>query len=75
MRRWATRPVLPAPAVRKFSREVRCRHDLICFGQFEKEYSLRNDNLTMNKDNSRRLYPIPMSENTLNSKLVQNPGH
>lgn len=60
---------------REFSWEAWRRNDLIRFGLFEKEYPLPNDNLTMNKDITRRLFPVPASEMTLNSKLVQNPGY
>jgi hypothetical protein len=60
---------------RELSWEGWRRNDLIRFGLFEKEYPLPNDNLTMNKDVNRRLYPIPISEIRLNTKLVQNPGY
>ena len=60
---------------RELSWEGWRRNDLIRFGQFEKEYPLPNDVLTMNKDVTRRLYPIPASEIRLNSSLVQNPGY
>lgn len=51
------------------------RNDLIRFGLFETEYHLPNDVLTMNKDVNRRLFPVPVSEIRLNSKLIQNPGY
>jgi len=60
---------------RELSWEGWRRNDLIRYGLFEKDYPLPNDNLTMNKDVARRLYPIPISEIRLNSKLVQNPGY
>jgi hypothetical protein len=60
---------------REFSWEAWRRNDLIRFGQFEVEYPLPNDVLTMNKDVSRRLYPIPAAEIKLNPNLVQNPGY
>jgi hypothetical protein len=60
---------------REFSWEAWRRNDLIRFGQFEVEYKLPNDVLTMNKDVSRRLFPIPVAEIKLNPKLVQNPGY
>lgn len=60
---------------RELSWEGWRRNDLIRYGQFEKEYPLPNDNLTMNKDITRRLYPIPISEIRLNSSLLQNPGY
>jgi hypothetical protein len=60
---------------REFSWEAWRRNDLIRFGQFEVEYKLPNDVLTMNKDISRRLFPIPVAEIKLNPKLVQNPGY
>ncbi len=60
---------------RELSWEGWRRNDLIRYGLFEKEYPLPNDNLTMNKDVTRRLYPIPISEIRLNSSLVQNPGY
>ncbi|MGY4535813.1 hypothetical protein ACVW0P_000207 [Mucilaginibacter sp. UYNi724] len=60
---------------REFSWEAWRRNDLIRFGQFEKEYPLPNDVLTLNKDVNRRLYPIPAQEIKLNPNLVQNPGY
>lgn len=60
---------------REFSWEAWRRNDLIRFGQFEKEYPLPNDVLSMNKDITRRLFPVPRTEMVLNSKLVQNPGY
>jgi hypothetical protein len=42
---------------REFSWEGWRRNDLIRFGQFEVEYPLPNDVLTMNKDVNRRLLP------------------
>lgn len=60
---------------RELSWEGWRRNDLIRYGLFEKEYPLPNDNLTMNKDVTRRLFPIPISEIRLNSSLVQNPGY
>ena len=60
---------------RELSWEGWRRNDLIRYGLFEKEYPLPNDNLTMNKDVTRRLYPIPISEIRLNASLVQNPGY
>lgn len=60
---------------REFSWEAWRRNDLIRFGQFEVEYPLPNDVLTMNKDVSRRLFPVPAQELKLNSNLVQNPGY
>lgn len=60
---------------REFSWEAWRRNDLIRYGKFEIDYPLPNDVLTMNKDVTRRLYPIPANELKLNSKLVQNPGY
>ncbi|MFD1257638.1 RagB/SusD family nutrient uptake outer membrane protein [Mucilaginibacter terrae] len=60
---------------RELSWEGWRRNDLIRYGLFEREYPLPNDNLTMNKDVTRRLFPVPISEIRLNSKLVQNPGY
>lgn len=60
---------------RELSWEASRRTDLIRFGQFEVEYPLPNDVLSMNKDITRRLFPIPRTEIVLNSKLVQNPGY
>lgn len=60
---------------RELSWEGWRRNDLIRFGQFEKQYPLPNDNLTMNTDPTRRLFPIPISEIKLNSNLVQNKGY
>jgi hypothetical protein len=60
---------------REFSWEAWRRNDLIRYGKFEVEYPLPNDNLNMNKDVTRRLYPIPTTEIKLNSNLTQNPGY
>lgn len=60
---------------RELSWEGWRRNDLIRFGQFETEYPLPNDVLTMNKDVNRRLYPIPSTELKTNPNLVQNPGY
>lgn len=60
---------------RELSWEGWRRNDLIRYGLFEKEYPLPNDNLTMNKDVTRRLFPIPANEIRLNNKLIQNPGY
>jgi hypothetical protein len=60
---------------REFSWEAWRRNDLIRYGKFEVEYPLPNDNLNMNKDVTRRLYPIPATEIKLNSNLTQNPGY
>lgn len=60
---------------RELSWEGWRRNDLIRFGQFEKEYPLPNDNLKMNTDPTRRLFPVPSNELMLNPKLVQNPGY
>lgn len=60
---------------REFSWEAWRRNDLIRFGQFETEYPLPNDVLFMNKDVTRRIYPIPANELKLNSNLKQNPGY
>jgi hypothetical protein len=68
-------PGLLDERAREFSWEAWRRNDLIRFGQFEVEYPLPNDVLTMNKDVSRRLYPIPAAEIKLNPNLVQNPGY
>ncbi|HMI05685.1 MAG TPA: RagB/SusD family nutrient uptake outer membrane protein [Pedobacter sp.] len=60
---------------REFSWEGWRRNDLIRFGKFEIEYPLPNDVLTMNKDITRRIYPIPANELKLNTNLRQNPGY
>jgi starch-binding outer membrane protein, SusD/RagB family len=60
---------------REFSWEGWRRNDLIRFGKFEIEYPLPNDVLSMNKDITRRLYPIPANELKLNTNLKQNPGY
>lgn len=60
---------------REFSWEAWRRNDLIRFGQFETEYPLQNDVLSMNKDVTRRIYPVPSSELILNTNLKQNPGY
>lgn len=68
-------PALLDERAREFSWEAWRRNDLIRFSEFEKEYPLPNDVLTMNKDVSRRLYPIPSTELKLNPNLIQNPGY
>lgn len=68
-------PALLDERAREFSWEAWRRNDLIRFGEFEKEYPLPNDVLTMNKAITRRLYPIPATELKLNPNLVQNPGY
>ncbi len=60
---------------RELSWEGWRRNDLIRFGQFEVSYPLPNDNLTMNTDPTRRLFPVPSNELLLNPNLVQNPGY
>lgn len=60
---------------RELSWEGWRRNDLIRFGQFELEYPLPNDVLSMDKSTFRRLYPVPTTELKLNSNLVQNPGY
>jgi len=68
-------PGLLDDRAREFAWEGWRRNDLIRFGQFEKDYPFPNDPLTMNKDVTRRLYPVPSTELTLNSALKQNPGY
>ncbi len=60
---------------RELSWEGWRRNDLIRFGKFEVEYPLPNDNLSMNKDTRRQLYPIPSTEMKTNPNLVPNPGY
>lgn len=60
---------------RELSWEAWRRNDLIRYGLFETEYPLQNDVLSMNKDITRRLYPIPATELKLNTNLKQNPGY
>ena len=60
---------------RELSWEAWRRNDLIRFGKFEIEYPLQNDVLNMNKDITRRIYPIPANELKLNTNLKQNPGY
>jgi hypothetical protein len=71
----ATLPGLLDERAREFSWEAWRRNDLIRFGQFEIEYPLQNDVLFMNKDITRRIYPIPANELKLNTNLKQNPGY
>ena len=65
---------------RELSWEAWRRNDLIRFGLFEKEYPLpvvggKADDLKMNTDPTRRLYPVPSTEIKTNPNLVQNPGY
>jgi hypothetical protein len=66
---------------REFYWECWRRNDLIRFGKFELEYPIPGDVAVppytpgMNKDISRRIFPIPSTEMKLNAKLVQNPGY
>jgi len=68
-------PGLLDERARELSWEGWRRNDLIRFDLFEQEYPLPNDVLSMNKDLSRRLFPIPVNETKLNTNLVQNPGY
>ena len=68
-------PGLLDERARELSWEGWRRNDLIRFGQFEVEYPLPNDVLSMNKDITRRIFPIPITEVKLNPNLVQNPGY
>lgn len=68
-------PGLLDERARELSWEGWRRNDLIRFGLFEKEYPLPNDALSMNKDERRRIYPIPITEIRLNGNLIQNPGY
>lgn len=68
-------PGLLDERTRELSWEGWRRNDLIRYGLFETEYPLPNDVLTMNKDVTRRLYPIPATERSLNPNLQQNPGY
>ena len=60
---------------RELSWEAWRRNDLIRFGQFEVDYPLPNDVLSMDKSTFRRLYPVPTIELKLNANLVQNTGY
>jgi hypothetical protein len=60
---------------RELSWEGWRRNDLIRFGQFEVDYPLANDPLSMYKDATRRLYPIPSTELKTNTALIPNPGY
>jgi len=60
---------------RELSWEGWRRDDLLRYGQYEKEYILPNDALSMDKSEYRRLFPIPINELKLNPNLVQNPGY
>lgn len=66
---------IPDERARELSWEGWRRNDLIRFGLFEKEYPLPNDDLKMNTDPTRRLYPVPSTELKTNPNLVQNPGY
>ena len=60
---------------RELSWEGWRRDDLLRYGQYEVEYPLPNDVLSMDKSTYRRLFPIPINELRLNPNLVQNPGY
>jgi hypothetical protein len=60
---------------RELSWEGWRRDDLLRYGQYEVEYPLPNDVLSMDKNTYRRLFPIPINELKLNPNLVQNPGY
>jgi hypothetical protein len=68
-------PGLLDERARELSWEGWRRNDLIRYDQFEVDYPLANDPLTMNKDVTRRLYPIPITEIKLNGNLIQNDGY
>jgi hypothetical protein len=71
----ATLDTLLDERARELSWEGWRRDDLLRYGQFEKEYPLPNDALSMDKSVYRRLFPIPINELKLNPNLVQNPGY
>ena len=68
-------PSLLDERARELSWEAWRRNDLIRYGLFETSYPLPNDNLTMNTDPNRRLFPVPSTELKTNPNLVQNPGY
>jgi len=68
-------PGLLDERARELSWEGWRRNDLIRYGLFEVSYPLPNDNLSMNTDVTRRLYPVPSTELKTNPNLVQNPGY
>ena len=61
---------LYAERAREFSWECWRRNDMIRFGKYEGSYGFKT-----NADNYRRIFPIPTSALTTNSKLTQNPGY
>ncbi|MBS1563025.1 MAG: RagB/SusD family nutrient uptake outer membrane protein, partial [Bacteroidetes bacterium] len=66
---------------REFYWECWRRNDLIRFGKFETEYPIPGDVAVpgytpgMNKDLTRRIFPVPNTERKLNPNLGQNPGY
>ena len=55
---------------RELSWEGWRRNDLIRYGQFEQKWGFKD-----NADVTRRIYPVPASELSLNPGLRQNPGY
>jgi hypothetical protein len=55
---------------REFAWEGWRRNDLIRFGKFEDSWGFKT-----NTDITKRIYPVPTSEMTLNPSLTQNPGY
>jgi len=55
---------------RELAWECQHRTDMIRFGKFENSYGFKT-----NADTYRRIFPIPTSALTTNSKLEQNPGY
>ena len=55
---------------REFTQEDWHRNDMIRFGKFEGSWGFKTD-----ADPNHRIFPIPTTALTLNSKLTQNPGY
>lgn len=58
---------------RELYEEIWRRNDLIRFGQFTRDWELKDPNFV--GDDTRNLFPIPASQIVLNPNLVQNPGY
>jgi hypothetical protein len=61
---------LYAERCREFAWETWHRNDMIRFGKFEGNWGFKT-----NKDDYRRIFPIPTSATAVNPKLKQNPGY
>jgi len=58
---------------RELYEEIWRRNDMIRFGQFTRDWELKDPSFV--GDVTRNLFPIPASQIILNPNLTQNPGY